>query len=610
MKFKSFLLREKQRLLDFKISIKISIFYSFLIIITIIISLFLYQKLHIDVMSEKIEEVSIQTLSSINSNINSTIENINNCSKMIISDDDVRIKLNTQNTSVNSYTFTNNYNANSMDDVDFFYELRNLIYEFPNISAVYIIDNNGNLYASDKNSEMSLLDSNIENAPWYSNINDKEGGYVLSLNAGGVFDNKFDESFVSLIRIIRDIEKPVDKNGTLILNISNKALASVYSDVVDGSDMGIAIYDENNDEIISNKELDKKHVNRIIKEAGDDKYYSRIDEIDGVQYVESYLNTDEYNWKIVSIITFDELSSESDSVSFIVFLIIVINVIMFLIGGLFVSRIITNPITKLMKSMKKIENKQFELVELSGRRDEIGNLKLGYNLMIKEIKNLLEKTVSEQKLKRKVELNALQQQVKPHFLYNTLDALGYMAISEGNEKLYEALEALGSYYRNSLSKGREIITIKEEIQIVKSYLILQNIRYGKIITSKFDIDESLNDYKILKMVLQPLVENSIYHGIKPKGEEGIIYISIKELKYINFKNRIKIIIEDDGVGMEKNLVKSLNSQEIDYNDMSFGIKGTIQRLRIFYGDSGNYTIESEKRKGTKIMIVIPAERRR
>lgn len=220
--------------------------------------------------------------------------------------------------------------------------------------------------------------------------------------------------------------------------------------------------------------------------------------------------------------------------------------------------------------------------------------------MILEIQKLIQQTVEEQRIKRKAELNVLQAQVKPHFLYNTLDAMGYLALSGKSEELYESLEALGSYYRISLSKGQEVITINEEIDIVKSYLILQKLRYGEIFNVNYDIDERAYDYKIPKLVLQPLVENAIYHGIKPKGEAGLIKICVK-----TENEQIILSVEDDGVGMSEEQLGSIKSDAIDSNSTSFGLKGTIKRLQFFYGITDIYTIESKKRYGTKIDISIP-----
>jgi two-component system sensor histidine kinase YesM len=223
--------------------------------------------------------------------------------------------------------------------------------------------------------------------------------------------------------------------------------------------------------------------------------------------------------------------------------------------------------------------------------------------MISEIEKLISRVVEEQRIKRQVELNVLQAQIKPHFLYNTLDTMGYLAISGKSDEVYEAIEALGSYYRTSLSKGSEVISLREEIEIVKNYLTIQKLRYGDIFNVNYEIDERVYEYKILKLVLQPLVENALYHGIKPKGEMGHITVTTKVEDEL-----IRITVTDDGIGMENEELAKIMDGKLDNNNSSFGLRGTIERLKIFYGISDVYSIESQKRYGTRVTLKIPIVR--
>lgn len=206
----------------------------------------------------------------------------------------------------------------------------------------------------------------------------------------------------------------------------------------------------------------------------------------------------------------------------------------------------------------------------------------------------------EERIKRKTELNVLQEQMKPHFLYNTIDAMGYLALSGKNEELYDALEAFGSYYRTLLSKGREIITVREEMQMVKDYLELQKIRHGDSLRYVLKIDQTIWGRSILKMILQPLVENSVNHGIRQKGTYGCVCVTGYEKNgYLFF------CVEDDGVGMSKEKVAELTGESLDINEKSFGLRGTIERMKIFYDTDIEYEIKSAERKGTAIFIKIP-----
>ena len=252
--------------------------------------------------------------------------------------------------------------------------------------------------------------------------------------------------------------------------------------------------------------------------------------------------------------------------------------------------------------MKGIEKGEFKRVDIKSGNDEIGKLADGYNTMIGQIQNLINRIMQEQKMKRKVELDVLQAQIKPHFLYNTFDAISSLALYGKNKEVYDIMKALGVFYRTRLSKGREVITIGEEIDVVVNYLKIQKYRYEDMFSVEYDIDEEAKSYKTLKLVLQPFVENSLYHGIRPKGKNGKIWVSAKCTG-----DFILLQIADDGIGMTEEEVERLTSGKTLREDQSFGIWGTIERLRIFYGVDNIISIESHKDYGTKVSIRIPLQ---
>jgi|LSQX01.2.fsa_nt_gb two-component system sensor histidine kinase YesM len=610
----------KSKIMDLKISTKIMLFYFILFLFTLLVSVLLYQRMYVSIMSDKINQVSMTTLYSINTNFNSTIENVNNYSRMIVANAYVR------NVLKRDYDDKLKNTASIKGDIEEMNkEIKNLLAENPVISSVYLYDNYYNWYVIDKTGfsnndvegrpdkptslkspAMSLKDPgrSIYNVPWYERVVDLKGAYTLLLNAGDVFNDTPDNNFISLIRLIRDIDsmKPI---GIMIVNISDKAFVDLYQEILDKTDAEgaeIVLLDENNHAVVSNQNTEKLQIN-LLSKAENKEYDSRIINVDKKEYLQSYIRLGRYNWKFISMLPFDEISDETKDFYLITIIIILINGFILFIGSVIISRMITTPIKKLINSMKGIERKDFKMANIKTGNDEIGKLKDCYNIMVSEIQNLLHQTVEEQKIKRKAELNVLQAQIKPHFLYNTIDALGYLALAGRNEELYEALEALGSYYRTSLSKGKDIISIKKEVDIVKSYLTLQKLRYGDVFDVIYDVDEAAYEFETLKLILQPLVENAIYHGIKPKGEKGIIRISIK-LEDTN----IIMSVEDDGVGMSEEELLNVTRDKIDSNSTSFGLKGTIMRLQFFYGINDLYMIESKKRYGTRVTITIPKER--
>ncbi|MCX7708504.1 MAG: sensor histidine kinase [Clostridia bacterium] len=600
----------KEKIADLKISTKIMLFYFVLLIFSFALSSVLYQKIYSNIMSQKVSDVSIQTLYSINANIVSMIENANNLSKVIVTSEDVQEPLrklrNFSQLYKNSQGAPENLAAaRNFADLDaqkkIYSHTAKFMEAFPFISSIYIFDENSQRFGVDKLPLSSLKISDLKEAEWYQQARLVNGGYILRMNAGGVFNNSSNENYISLIRIINDIytQKTL---GVLIINISENSFINSYRDIISKYDTNIVILDEKNNAIIGANDKKNESIGQLFQKPKEGEIGSDLERVKGVEYLVSHLNISRYGWRIISVMPFNELSKDSSIFSIIAFIIIAVNSLLLFIGTIFISRLITTPIKKLLNSMKGVEKGDFKKVDIQAGNDEIGKLRDGYNIMIGEIQNLIHKVVDEQKVKRKAELNVLQAQIKPHFLYNTFDAISSLALLGRNEDVFNVMRALGSYYRTSLSKGSEVITIGEEIEVVKNYLTIQKIRYGDIFSVEYEIDEAIIKNKILKLVLQPLVENALYHGIKHKGEKGLI--TVRALR----GSEITILeVEDDGIGMSEEEIQQIFEIRNDSQKISFGLRGTIERLRIFYGVEDIFTIESKKGSGTKIRITIPAE---
>lgn len=598
--------RTRKRFMDFKISTKIMLFYFIVLIFSVVLSSVLYQNIYSNIMSDKVSDVSMQTLYSINSNIDSMIENSKNLSKVIITSDEIQQPLKSRK---NPYREEINLSSGqdtgikSIMSVDLDAQrtinahISKFIEAFPFISSIYIFDNNSERYGIDKLPLKSLKNDGIKEAEWYNDAVNAQGGYILRLNAGDVFENKTGDKYISLIRIINDVysQKPI---GVLILNISENSFVDSYKDIINKYDTDIMIIDGKGQGIVNFRNPVKLDINKILQSSSGKN--SIVEKLGTKDYLISHLNIQKYDWNIISMMPFDELSKESSIFSAIAFFVITINSFLLFLGSLVVSRMITTPIKKLLRSMKGVEKGEFKKVDIVTGNNEIGKLRDGYNIMISEIQNLINRVVEDQKVKRKAELDVLQAQIKPHFLYNTFDAISSLALSGRNDEVYKVMKALGSYYRISLSKGSEVITIGEEVEVVKNYLTIQQVRYGEIFDVKYNIDERAKKFKILKLVLQPLVENALYHGIKPKGEKGTITISVRY-----FEEAVVITIEDDGVGMEEEDIHRIIEGSHSDKKTSFGLKGTIERLRIFYSEKDLFMVESTKDLGTKVIINIP-----
>ena len=268
------------------------------------------------------------------------------------------------------------------------------------------------------------------------------------------------------------------------------------------------------------------------------------------------------------------------------------------------SRRITEPITELVSMTEKFAGGDFSVSYHTNSNDEMETLAESFNSMVKEIETLIEDIHKEQENAKDAELRLLQEQINPHFLYNTLDAIIWMTESGENQKAIQVIQELSSFFRISLSKGQSEITIKNEREHVKSYLEIQRYRYQDIMDYEIDFDEEILDYHIQKLTLQPIVENALYHGIKNKRGRGMIKVSGKlEGGDIIFK------IEDNGIGMNEDELQNLRlliaGRVVQDDQSGFGMANVQKRLQMLYGASYGMTVESTYQEGTCVTVCIP-----
>ncbi len=272
------------------------------------------------------------------------------------------------------------------------------------------------------------------------------------------------------------------------------------------------------------------------------------------------------------------------------------------------SKSIYTPIKKLHDVTTTITKNDLQALMTSDNVDEITELGMSFNIMIGKIKDLLDSKIKEQENLKKAELRALQAQINPHFLYNTLDTIIWMAESNQTNQVVEIVSALSNFFRISLSKGMDWITIGEEVERIRSYLTIQKMRYRDILDFKIEVDEDVSENTILKLILQPLVENALYHGIKNKRQGGAIYVRARRRNH----DEVELQVEDDGIGFTPEKLAQLRAElEDDSGDIKlesgFGIGNVNKRVRLYYGKPYGLSVRSEYATGTCVTLVIPAK---
>jgi two-component system, sensor histidine kinase YesM len=311
-------------------------------------------------------------------------------------------------------------------------------------------------------------------------------------------------------------------------------------------------------------------------------------------------NTD---WVMVNVIPYSEITSQSNNIRNIMLLLMLILGIIAYIISYFISTSSINRLTLLDKTMKKVEEGDLDIMLKSNSSDEIDSIFKSFNYMVRRIKLLAEEQFKTGRDLKNMELKALQAQINPHFLYNTLDLINWKAIDNDVPDIADITQSLAKFYKLSLNKGKDIVSIRDEIDHVSTYIQIQNLRFDNRISFVIDIDEKVFEYSILKIVLQPIVENSILHGIlqNRSKENGIIKITG------SLSNDFIILsITDDGVGISDTRLKEIFSETSQSESKGYGIKNINSRIMLHYGEQYGLSFKSLMGCGTTVDIKIPA----
>ncbi|MFB9330834.1 sensor histidine kinase [Paenibacillus aurantiacus] len=309
-------------------------------------------------------------------------------------------------------------------------------------------------------------------------------------------------------------------------------------------------------------------------------------------------------WQLVNLTSIDLLTKDIRKNGWLTVLIGLICVIVTWLAADRLSKWIVGPLLQLVKAMRRVMEGDLTVHAPIRTQDEVGLLARAFNTMVQRIQELVLKVEEEQARKREYELALITAQVKPHFLYNTLDTIYVLNDMDRHEEARDTTKALADFYRMVLSKGRELILLGQEAKITADYLAIMQVRYSEVFRYEIHIPAELAGAPIPKLSLQPLVENAIYHGLKTKGEPGLIRISA-----YSEAGKVVVAVEDDGVGMDdRQLAEVLQAHTDADGQRSIGLYSVEERLKLYFGEEYGMTIASEPGRGTRVVLQVPALR--
>lgn len=409
---------------------------------------------------------------------------------------------------------------------------------------------------------------------------------------------------ITLSRGIRNFSGKGENDGVVFIDLNYSAI----SELCDQNSMGargyIFILDENGNIVYHPQqqqlynELQTENIDLVMNAETDTVRTGNGRD----EKIYTMARSDKTGWTIVGCMNTAELLKKSEKAQSIYLIMAVGLVIVALILSNIIARKITLPIQKLRDSMARVQEGDFHGADIEViSENEIGSLTKSFNVMTHRIEELMEQNVHEQELKRKSEMKALQSQINPHFLYNTLDSIIWMAEGKKNEEVVLMTASLARLLRQSISNEDEVVSIGNEIEYVRSYLTIQKMRYKDKLEFEINVDPSIRHVKIVKLVLQPIVENAIYHGLKYKESKGLLTVH----GYTEGENAVIQII-DNGVGMDEETLKHIfERHKVNYHSNGVGVYNVQKRLQLHYGQNYGITYRSEQGVGTTATIVIP-----
>ena len=449
-----------------------------------------------------------------------------------------------------------------------------------------------------------------EDEEWFVNALNKTENIHFTLPHVQKMFEKGDNGYNWVISMSRAVEITVGgstEQAVLLIEMAYQGLEEVLDEVTLGNGGYIYLMDSKGDiiwhpkfELIASGRVKE---NNLVAAGYDDG--SREEVFNGTRQTVVTKTVGYTGWKLVGVIKGTGISLNMLKTRlFIVFVILLIIFIVILINS-YISFRVTNPIRELEKSVKALEEGNLDADIYMGGSYEVQHLGKSVQDMKFRIKGLMQDIVNEHEEKRKSEFDSLQAQINPHFLYNTLDIIVWQIENEKQSEAVHTVTALARFFRLSLGKGKNIVTVKDEIDHVKNYLMIQHMRFKNKFDYEFDIAEDVLELPSLKLMLQPLVENAIYHGMEFMDGDGLIMV-----KAWREENEFYLSVADNGLGMTEDKVEMIltgKSTSGNGRGSGIGVKNVNERIKLYFGEAYGLTIDSEPDEGTTVIIHLPAK---
>lgn len=565
----------------------IGFFFLTILVLTVLIQ-FLYEKSVLNITSESYKE----KFEIVSDNSQSILENSGKIAKVILTDEAIQ----------NWFLQDSEESADQLKykiQVEKRLDYLDALYPDKQYSSISVFDSYGHMVNSNSiRSEASKYEQ-------FFNII-KENYNVKWLDLYEVSLGDYEKNGIGYIRYYGDYDSGLIK-GYVLIEYQSPLLINNFAHIRYGETGSYLIADTDGNKKIENDQDVSGNISEeeYFQWAEDNKKGGKVFRIDGKRYLVTASVIPTLDWLMIGLTPVNELTKAGKAMTQIIYVVGIIAALISTFFSLRVSHSVTKPLIYLTDTMKKFGKGDLSVRVPVLYEDEIGILSEEFNKMSEQIRQLVDQVYREQRAKRKSELAALQAQINPHFLYNTLNSVSSLIKMNCPDEAFIMIQAIGTFYRTSLSDGKTLIPLEQEITNIENYIKIQKVRYGNKIEYEIDIENEILQEWIVKLTLQPLVENSIYHGIKEMRGKGIIRI-----KGWKEKNKVFIQVSDNGLGIPEEKLEELFSKDYREKGSAFGLFNIQQRLQIYFGKEYGLTVESKLSQGTKATVCIPVDFKR
>ena len=567
--------------------------FSVLMVIAVLIFLFIALNFTKNTIYENSINYTSQIIKQVNYDIDSYMDYMLNISSIIAANSDVSYYL------YNTQQPEEELKEEKERILSQFKTIRNSRNDIYNIAVV--ADNGRSILNEGEDQFTEYID--VREQSWYQAALSTKN--LIAISSSHV-QNAIKSSYKWVITLSRPLVnyKTGENDGVFFIDLNYNAISSLCSNNNIGGSGYIFILDENGNIIYHPQQqlmyggLKTENIDEIMSSTKD---HFQSEEGDKLYTISK---SDMTGWTVVGAAYTSELLKNNKQAQMMYLLVAGVLLLGVIARSSIISREITKPIRQLRDSMSMVEEGRFDKANVPvTASNEVGSLSKSFNVMTERIHTLMEQNVYEQKQKRKNELKALQAQINPHFLYNTLDSIIWMSEAGRNDEVVLMTSALARLFRQSISNDKEQVTIAEEIEYVRSYLTIQKMRYKDKLEYSIDVSPEINHVMIIKFALQPLVENAIYHGLKYKETKGNLSIR----GYVRGK-KAYITIADDGVGMEEAALEHIfDETKKEHKSNGVGVPNVQKRLKLYYGQEYGISYISRKGVGTVATVTVPLE---